>query len=52
MELVSGVLLWLGDVLGIKWIRQEPNKLKKVAKVIIFLLVGVILVIIYFVLIS
>jgi len=50
MELVSGILLWLGDVFGIKRVRQETNKFKKVVKAITFLMVGIILVIVYFVL--
>lgn len=48
MELMSGVLLWLGDVSGVRWVRQERNKLKKVVKVITFLFVGTILAIAYF----
>ena len=50
MELVSGFLLWFGDVFGVKWVRQETNKFRKVVKMITFLLVGIILVIAYFVL--
>ncbi|WP_299705895.1 hypothetical protein [uncultured Pontibacter sp.] len=49
MELVSGVLLWLADVVGVKWVRQEASTFKKVVKTITFLLVGVVLVIGYFV---
>jgi hypothetical protein len=49
MELVSGILLWIGDVFGVKWVRQEPNNLRKVVKAITFLFVGIILVILYFV---
>lgn len=50
MELVSGILLWLGDVFGVKWVRQETNKFRKVVKMTTFLFVGIILVIVYFVL--
>lgn len=50
MELVSGVLLWLGDVLGVKWVRQEPNKVRKAVKAIAFLIGGIVLVMMYFVL--
>ena len=50
MELMSGTLLWLGDVFGVKWVRQETNKFKKVAKAISFLLVGIVTVMLYFVL--
>jgi hypothetical protein len=50
MELVSGLLLWLCDVLGIKLVRGEPNKFRKVVKAFTFLFVGIILVIMYFVL--
>ncbi len=49
MELVSGILLWLADVFGVKWVRQEPNKFRKVVKAITFLFVGIILAIAYFV---
>ncbi|MBX0332593.1 hypothetical protein K3G39_05025 [Pontibacter sp. HSC-14F20] len=48
MELVSGILLWLSDVLGIKWVKEETNKFRKVVKAVTFLLVGIILVIMYF----
>jgi hypothetical protein len=50
MEIVSGILLWLGDVFGVKWVRQESNKFRKVVKVITFLFLGIIFVIVYFVL--
>ncbi len=49
MELVAGFLLWIGDVLGVKWIRKEPNHLKKLAKLVTFMLLGVILIMLYFV---
>lgn len=49
MELVSGILLWLGDVFGIKWVREESNKFKKVVKAVTFVFVGIILVMVYFV---
>jgi hypothetical protein len=48
MELVSGVLLWLADVFGIKWVRQEASAFKRIGKAIIFVLVGLILIIGYF----
>ena len=48
MELLSGILLWLGDVFGVKWVRQEPSRFRKVVKAITFLVVGIILVIVYF----
>ena len=48
MELVSGVLLWLADVLGVKWVRQESSTFKKVVKAVTFLLVGLILILGYF----
>jgi hypothetical protein len=50
MELVSGILLWFADVFGVKWVRQETNKFRKVVKTITFLFVGIILVIGYLVL--
>lgn len=49
MELVAGFILWIGDVFGVKWTRQEPNKFKKLAKLVTFLLLGVILLMLYFV---
>lgn len=49
MELVSGFLLWIADVFGIKWVRQETNAFKKVVKAVTFLIVGTILVMMYFV---
>ena len=49
MELVSGFLLWIADVLGVKWVRQESNKFKKAVKAIAFLIVGIALVMIFFV---
>ncbi len=48
MELVSGVLLWLADVFGVKWVRQETNKFRKVVKVVTFLVAGTFLVVLYF----
>ena len=50
MELLSGILLWLGDVFGVKSVRQETNKFEKLIKAITFLFAGVILVIIFFML--
>jgi hypothetical protein len=48
MELVAGFLLWIGDVLGVKWIKEERALLKKLAKAITFLLVGIFVVVLYF----
>jgi hypothetical protein len=48
MELVAGFLLWIGDVLGVKWIRKENNSFKKLVKAITYLLVGVVIVMLYF----
>ncbi len=50
MELVSGFLLWIGDVFGVKWVTQETNKFNKVVKAITFLFAGIIFVMICFVL--
>lgn len=50
MELVSGFLLWISEILGIKWVRQERNPWKKAAKGMVFLLMGIVLVIAVFVL--
>jgi hypothetical protein len=44
MELVSGFLLWVADVSGVKWIRQEKSPYRKAAKVIVFLIAGILLV--------
>ena len=49
MELVSGFLLWIADVFGVKWIRQEKSKFKKLVKAVTFLIVGVFLVMLFFV---
>jgi len=48
MELVAGFLLWVSDVLGVKWIRKEKNSIKKLAKAVTFLLTGVVIVMLYF----
>lgn len=48
MELVAGFLLWIGDILGVKWIRKESNQLKKLAKFVTFLLLGVLLLMLLF----
>jgi hypothetical protein len=44
MELVSGFLLWIADLSGVKWIRKERSSFKKVVKSVTFLIVGIILV--------
>ena len=49
MELISGFLLWTADVMGVKWVRGEQNKFKKVLKGLTFLIAGIILVMLYFV---
>jgi hypothetical protein len=49
MELVSGFLLWLAEVFGIKFIREEKNKFKLTIKVITLLIVGIMLVMLFFV---
>jgi hypothetical protein len=49
MDLVSGFLLWMGDVLGVKWVRNEKNQLKKAVKAISFLIIGVFLLILFMV---
>lgn len=48
MELVSVALLWVGDVMGLKWVRDEPDGLKRLAKGLIYLVSGVIAVMITF----
>jgi hypothetical protein len=52
MELVSGFLLFLGDVFGLKWVRQETNIFRKVLKALTFLVVGVIVVMMYSVIVT
>jgi len=52
MELVSGFFLWLGDVFGLKKVRQEPNIFRKVLKALTFLVVGIIVVMMYFVIVT
>jgi len=47
MEPVAGLLLWIGDVLGVKWIRKENSNFKRLVKAITFLLTGVLLLILY-----
>lgn len=49
MELVSGFLLWLADIFGVKWVRQEGSSLRKIVKALTFLIVGIILTILFFV---
>jgi hypothetical protein len=49
MELVSGLLLWIAEILGIKWVRQEKNGLKKAARAVIFLAAGILLTMVFFV---
>lgn len=49
MELVSGFLLWIADVVGIKWVRQEKNQFKKTVKAVTFFIVGIIFIMIFFV---
>jgi hypothetical protein len=39
----------MGDVLGVKWVRNEENQLKKAVKAISFLIIGVILLILFMV---
>lgn len=48
MELASGFLLWIADIVGVKWIRNETSPFKKVVKSLTFLIVGIILVMVCF----
>lgn len=50
MELVSGFLLWLADIAGVKWVRQEENRFRKVVKAITFLVVGIVVVMLFVIL--
>lgn len=50
MELLTGFLLWLADILGMRWVKQEKGKFRRGVRAVVFLLVGVILVMIVFVL--
>jgi hypothetical protein len=49
MELVSGFLLWLTDVFGIKWVKQKGKPITKILRTMIFLIVGIVLVTLFFV---
>lgn len=48
MEIISGFLLWTADVVGVKWVRNENNKVKKVLKLFTFLIAGILLTMVYF----
>jgi len=48
MEIISGFLLWTADILGVKWVRDEKSKVKKVMKSFIFLIAGILLTMLYF----
>jgi hypothetical protein len=50
MEAVAGLLLWVADLSGIKWIRHEKNPVKKMFKTFSFLILGVVMVMLLFVL--
>jgi len=50
MELVSGFLLWVADVVGIKWVKEEKNLFKKTVKTVTFTIAGIIIVMMFFVL--
>lgn len=50
MELGSRFLLCLTDIISVRWVRHEKNKFRKMVKAAVFLIVGVILVIMFFVL--
>lgn len=48
MELVSGFVLWMLDIFGIKTIRKESNIYKKILKTVALLIVGFIGIVLYF----
>ena len=48
MELVTGFLIWMAEILGVRWVKQEENKFRKGVRAVVFLLVGVILLMIVF----
>ena len=50
MELVTGFLIWMAEILGVRWIRQEKDKFRKGVRAVVFLLLGVILLMIVLVL--
>lgn len=50
MEPLTGFLLWIADILGVRWVKQEKGKFRKGVRAVVLLLVGVILVMIVFVL--
>jgi len=49
MELVSGFLLWLAEIIGVKWVREEKNKFKLTIKVITLVVIGILMVMLFFV---
>jgi hypothetical protein len=48
MEIISGFLLWIGDVLGVKWVIEEKNKWRKAGKAAIYVFAGIILIMLFF----
>jgi len=49
MEIVAGFFLWLGEILGINWIKKERNTVSRILKGVTFFLVGFVAVILYLV---
>ena len=50
MELLAGFFLWIGDVAGIKWVRQETNPARKFFKAIAYVLAAFVVIVLAFVL--
>jgi len=49
MDALAVILFRISDVLGVKWIRSERKFLKKLAKMLLFLVGGILLLIAYLV---
>lgn len=48
MELISGFLLWTADIMGIRWVRKEKNGVRKAAKLLAYLVAGIVIVMLVF----
>jgi hypothetical protein len=51
MELIAGFFLWIADVSGIKWVREETKVGGRIARFLIFLVAGILVVLLTFTLI-
>lgn len=48
MGFIAGFFLWAADVLGIKWVREERNGVRRAARFLVFLVVGIFIVMLAF----